>query len=57
MKKGVVMSLVVWVIGAGDNVAEARVFCSMFGNVKFWILDLAVDLNKGLRDVEEGDEK
>ena len=57
MKQGVVMSLVVWVIGAGDNVAEARVFCSMFGNVKFWILDLAVDLNKGLRDVGEGDEK
>ena len=35
VEKGVVMSLIVVVIGAGDNVIEARVFCCMFWNVEF----------------------
>ena len=51
------MGLVVPVIGAGGNVAEAKVFYSMFGNVKFQVLDLEVGLDKGLGDTGEGDEE
>ena len=51
------MSLVVPVIGAEGNVAETRVFYSMFGNVKFQVLDLEVGLDKGLGDTGEGDEE
>ena len=51
------MDLIVVVIGAGDNVTEAEVFCSMLWNVKFWVLDLEVSLDKGLRDVGEGEEE
>ena len=57
VKKGVIMGLVVPVIGAGDNVAEAKVFYSMFGNVKFQVLDLEVGLDKGLGDTGEGGEE
>ena len=35
VEKDIVMSLIVTVIGAGDNAAEAGVFCCMFWNVKF----------------------
>ena len=30
VEKGVIMSLIVMVIGAGDNVTEAGVFCCVF---------------------------
>ena len=51
------MSLVVLVIGAGGNAAEARVFCGMFGNIKFQVLDLELGLDKSLTDVGESDEE
>ena len=51
------MSLVILVIGAGGNVVEARVFCSMFENVKFQILDLEAGLDKGLKDMGVGDKE
>ena len=57
VKKGVTMGLLIAVIGAGGSVAEAEVFHCMFWNVKFWILDLEVSLDKGLGDVGEGEEK
>ena len=33
VEKGVIMGLIVMVIGAGDNVTKAGVFCCMFWNV------------------------
>ena len=57
VEKGVVMSLIVVVIGAGDNVIEARVFCCMFWNVEFQVLDLEAGLGEGLRDVGESEEE
>ena len=51
------MSLVVLVIGAGGNAAEAEMFHGVFGNVKFWVLDLEMGLSKSLEDVGEGEEK
>ena len=50
------MSLIVTVIGAGDNVTKAGVFCCVFWNVKFQILDLEASLSKGLRDKGDGEE-
>ena len=57
VEKGVVMGLVVLVIGTGGNAAEAGVFHGMFGNIKFWVLDLEASLGKSLGDMGEGDEK
>ena len=51
------MDLIVVVIGAGDNVTEAGVFCCIFWNIEFWILDLEAGLDEGLRDVREGEEE
>ena len=56
MEKGVIMDLVIVVIGAGDNIAETGVFCCMLWNIKFQVLNLEVSLDKGLRDVGEGEE-
>ena len=56
-EKGVTMGLIVTVIGAGGNVAEVGVFCCMFWNIKFWVLDLEAGLDEGLRDVGEGEEE
>ena len=57
VEKGVIMDLIVMIIGARDNITEVGVFCSMFQNVKFWVLDLDKGLDKGLRDTGEGEEK
>ena len=56
VEKGVIMDLIVVMIGAGDNATEAGVFCCMFWNIEFWVLDLEAGLGEGLRDVRE-DEK
>ena len=57
VEKGVIISLIVAVIGAGDNVTEAGVFCCVFWNIEFWVLDLEAGLDGGLRDMGEGEEK
>ena len=57
VKKGVIMDLIVMVIGVGDNTTETGVFCSMFWNIKFQILDLEASLGQGLRDTGEGEEE
>ena len=57
VEKGVVMDLIVIVIWAGDNATKAGVFCSVFWNVKFQVLDLEASLSQGLRDVKEGEEE
>ena len=57
VEKGVVMGLIVAVIGVGDYAAEAGVFCYVFLNIEFWVLDLEVSLGEGLRDVGEGEEE
>ena len=57
VEKGVVMDLIVVVIGAGDNVTEAEVFCCIFWNIEFWVLDLEAGLGEGLKDVREGEEE
>ena len=57
VEKGVVMGLIVVVIEAEDNVIKAEVFCCVFWNVKFWVLDLEAGLGEGLRDVGEGEEE
>ena len=57
VEKGVIMDLIVMVIGVGDNMAEAKVFCSMFWNVKFQVLDLKASLDKSLEDMREGEEE
>ena len=57
VEKGVVMGSIVMVIGAGDNVTEAGVFCSIFWNIKFQVLDLEAGLDEGLRDTGEGEEE
>ena len=57
IKKGIVMDLVVLVIEAEDNVAEAKVFYGMSRNIKFQVLDLKVDLGEGLGDTEEDGEE
>ena len=51
------MDLIVMVIEAADNAAEARVFCSMFWNVKFQVLDLKAGLGKSLEGMREGEEE
>ena len=51
------MGLVVMVIGTGGNVAEAGVFHCMSWNIKFWVLDLEMCLDKGLKDMREGEEE
>ena len=53
IKKGIVMDLVVLVIEAEDNVAEAKMFYGMSRNIKFQVLDLEVDLGEGLEDTGE----
>ena len=57
MEKGVVMDLIVIVIGVGDNMAETGVFCSVFQNVKFQVLDLEVGLDKSLENTRESEEE
>ena len=57
VEKGVIMDLVITVIGAGGNMVEAGVFCCVFWNGKFWVLDLEVSLGEGLGDVREGEEE
>ena len=57
VEKGIVMRLIVIVIGAGDNVTKAGVFCCMFWNVKVWVLDLEAGLGEGLRDAGESEEE
>ena len=57
MEKGVVISLVAPVIRAGGNAPEARVFYSMFGNVKFQVLDWEVGLGEDVRYTVEGDKE
>ena len=57
VEKDVVIGLIVMVIGAGDDVAEAGMFCCIFWNVEFWVLDLEAGLGEGLRDMEEGKEE
>ena len=47
--------LIVAVIGAGDDVTEAGVFCCVFWNIKFQVLDLEAGLGEGLRDMKEGE--
>ena len=49
------MSLIVMVIGAEGNAAEAGVFCCVFWNVKFQVLDLEAGLGEGFRDTGEGE--
>ena len=49
--------LIVAVIGAGDDVTEAGVFCCMSWNVKFQVLDLEAGLGEGWRDMGEGKEE
>ena len=51
------MDLVVLVIEAEDNVAEAKVFYGMSRNIKFQVLDLEVDLGEGLGDTKEDGEE
>ena len=51
------MGLIVAVIGAGGNVAEAGVFHCIFWNIKFQILDLEAGLGEGLGDIGEGKEE
>ena len=36
---------------------EAEVFCCMFWNVEFQVLDLEAGLGEGLRNVKEGEEE
>ena len=36
---------------------EAEVFCCVFWNIEFWVLDLEAGLDGGLRDMGEGEEK
>ena len=55
--KGVIMGLIVTVIEAGDNVTEAGVFCCVFWNIEFQVLNLEADLGEGLRDMGEGEEE
>ena len=57
VKKGIVMSLIVVVIGAGDNVTEAGVFYCVFWNIEFQVLYLEAGLGEGLGDVGEGEEE
>ena len=57
VEKDVIIDLVIIVIGAGDNMAEVGVFHYMLWNIKFQVLDLEVSLDKGLRDVGEGEEE
>ena len=57
VEKGVVMELIVAVIGAGDNVTEAGVFCCMFCNIEFQVLNLEAGLDGGLGDAGEGEEE
>ena len=57
VEKGVVMELIVMVIGAGDNVTEAKVFCCMFWNVEFHVLDLEVGLDEALKNAGEDEEE
>ena len=51
VEKGVIMNLVITMRGAGGNAVKAGVFHSMFGNIKFWVLDLEVGLSESMRDV------
>ena len=51
------MDLVIIVIGAGNNMAKAGVFCGMLWNIEFQILDLEVSLGEGLGDMREGEEE
>ena len=57
VKKGIVMSLIVVVIGAGDNVTEVGVFYCVFWNIEFQVLYLEAGLGEGLGDVGEGEEE
>ena len=57
VEKGIIMDLIVVVIGAGGNVTETGVFCSVFWNVKFWVLDLEAGLDKGLEDMRKSEEE
>ena len=57
MEKGIVISLIVVVIGTGGNVAEVEMFCSVFGNHKFWILDLEAGLSVDLGDMKKIEEE
>ena len=41
----------------GVITAEAGVFCCMFWNIEFWILDVEASLDKSLGDAEQGEEE